>query len=265
MGVFQIFFCFILVRNFSSNALSKDFKETENTIKFNPDKFYSNADTQKNIIIKENKNLSGVYRWTNKVNGKSYIGSSTNLGKRLVNYYNYTFISNTRHNMLIYKAILKHGYSNFTLEILEYCEAKNTINREQNYFNLFNPEYNILPTAGSSLGHKHTEATLAKFRARILTAEHKAKLKKHLASITSSKEHRERSKKRILDINKLKGISVEVFDMNTKETSIYPSVRKAAEAIGCVHGTIQLADKVYREKGISRPIKKRYLIKIIKI
>jgi len=69
--------------------------------------------------------------------------------------------------MLIYKAILAHGYSNFSLEILEYCEPdKNIIlEREQYYLDLLKPEYNILSTAGSSLGHKHSKETRDKIRA----------------------------------------------------------------------------------------------------
>jgi len=237
-------------------------KEAENTMKFIPKKVYSNADTQKDSIIKENRKLSGVYRWTNKINGKSYIGSSTNIGKRLTQYYNYTYISSSRHNMLIYKAILKHGHSNFTLEIFEYCTPSEAVKREQHYLDLFKPEYNILPTAGSSLGYKHTEETLAKFRARVQTPEHKAKLKEHLASISASKEHSERSRKRMLKINELKGNPVEVFDVKTNKTSVYTSARQAAKAIGCVHSTILLADKTLREKGVNKLIKKRYLIKI---
>jgi hypothetical protein len=38
------------------------------------------------------------------------------------------------------------------------------------------PEYNILPTAGSCFGYRHTEETLAKFRARKLSDETKAKI-----------------------------------------------------------------------------------------
>jgi len=68
--------------------------------------------------------------------------------------------------MVIYKAILKYGYSNFQLEILEYCESSNVIEREQYYLDLSQPEYNVLLKAGSSLGFKHSEETLAKFRAR---------------------------------------------------------------------------------------------------
>lgn len=38
-------------------------------------------------IIKEIKGKAGIYRWVNKINGKSYVGSSTNLTSRLYKYY----------------------------------------------------------------------------------------------------------------------------------------------------------------------------------
>jgi len=77
---------------------------------------YSNADVLKKIILKENKDKSGIYRWTNLINNKSYLGRSTCLDKRFRCYFNVLFLENT--NMLIYKALLKYGYSNFKLEIL---------------------------------------------------------------------------------------------------------------------------------------------------
>jgi hypothetical protein len=53
-----------------------------------PVKFYPNAYKDKVRIITENRSKSGVYRLTNRVNGKTYIGSSKNLGKRLKFYFN---------------------------------------------------------------------------------------------------------------------------------------------------------------------------------
>ena len=59
--------------------------------------------------------------------------------------------------MIIYKALLTHGFENFTLEILEYCGPSELLKREQYYLDILNPEYNILKTAGSRLGAKHTK------------------------------------------------------------------------------------------------------------
>jgi hypothetical protein len=42
---------------------------------------------------------------------------------------------------MIYKALVKYGYSSFKLEILENCETNILIEREQYYLDLLNPEY----------------------------------------------------------------------------------------------------------------------------
>ena len=54
--------------------------------------------------------------------------------------------------MVINKALLKYGHrwENFSLTILEYCDIEAVIEREQSYFDILNPEYNVLPLAGSS-------------------------------------------------------------------------------------------------------------------
>lgn len=85
--------------------------------------------------------------------------SSVNLGNRLAQYFNYNHMTRRHRNMIIYKALLKYGYSEFILEILEYCSLEELIVKEQFYMNKFSPEFNILKVAGSSLGFKHSEAT----------------------------------------------------------------------------------------------------------
>jgi hypothetical protein len=42
---------------------------------FIPIKSYNNAETDKSLILSENNNKAGVYRWKNQINGNSYIGS----------------------------------------------------------------------------------------------------------------------------------------------------------------------------------------------
>jgi group I intron endonuclease len=59
--------------------------------------------------------------------------------------------------MVIYSALLKYGYSNFELAILEYCDSEDLIKKEQYYIDLLKPNYNLLTIAGSLLGFKHTE------------------------------------------------------------------------------------------------------------
>src|SRR5688572_20856885 len=62
----------------------------------------------------------------------------------------------------ILSAIQKYGLSSFSLEILEYCDSSDLINREQYYIDLLKPEYNILQIAGSSIGKLHRDETKIK-------------------------------------------------------------------------------------------------------
>ena len=121
---------------------------------------YSNiCKLEKEKIIRENRNKSGIYRWTNKLNGKSYVGSSINLSKRLNQYFSKKVLLNRKFVSVIHKALLKYKHESFKLEILEYCDKKDVIVREQFYLDLLKPNYNIYFKAGSPLGFKHSEKT----------------------------------------------------------------------------------------------------------
>ena len=61
-----------------------------------------------------------------------------------------------RSNSIIAQSLLKNGYSNFSLQILEYCDRSECLSREQFYLDLLQPEYNILKKAGSQLGAKRS-------------------------------------------------------------------------------------------------------------
>ncbi len=130
-----------------------------NDMKIVPKFIYPNAETYKFIIYDQNNKKSGIYRWVNLISGKSYVGSSVNLTKRLGNYYSLNYLKNSlkKNPSIIYRSLLKQGYSNFSLEILEYCEPNLLTSREQYYIDLLKPEYNILKIAGSRLGTKHTK------------------------------------------------------------------------------------------------------------
>lgn len=77
---------------------------------------------------------------------------------RFKQYFNYNHISYPKRNSRIYSALLKYGYAGFRLEILEYCHPEVLLKREQYYFDMLDPELNILKVAGSPLGYRHSEA-----------------------------------------------------------------------------------------------------------
>lgn len=104
--------------------------------------------------------------WINILKGKKYVGSSVNLRRRLLEYYNVNRLLNEK-SMPINVALLKYGYHNFSLTILEICEVGNLMSREKHYFNIYSPEYNILNRPGSlyrGSGWRHSEATVDNMR-----------------------------------------------------------------------------------------------------
>jgi len=138
---------------------------------------YSNAETDRSQILSDNKDKAGIYQWTHIESGKIYIGSAFDLSKRLKNYFNKSYLNRSK-TIYIYNAILAHGHSAFTLFILEYIDISNLskedarkliLEREQYYLDKMfltepKPEsYNLLKTAGSLLGYKHSPESLAKF------------------------------------------------------------------------------------------------------
>jgi hypothetical protein len=128
--------------NNSSNNLGKRSFSTKATQLVPPQasKVYKDADKDKLRIVSENKGKAGVYRWTNLLNGKFYIGSSVNLSKRFRDYYSIRFLEKEikKNNSIIYRSLFKHGYSSFSLEILEYCDKSEIISREQYYIDQLN-------------------------------------------------------------------------------------------------------------------------------
>lgn len=191
---------------------------------FTPVLIYSDLKSEKSSILRDNKGKSGIYMWTNQVNGKIYIGSSVDLANRLRNYFNISYLSDLKDIMIIYKALLAHGFDNFKLEILEYCNPSELIKKEQYYIDQLKPEYNILKVAGSSLGVKRSIETIAKIKAGALSRSEEAlaknrehlkilnasqKHKEHLANLNTSLEHISKTAKPVCVINKENGETIE--------------------------------------------------------
>jgi hypothetical protein len=79
-----------------------------------PQARYLNAKLNKYILYKENKNKCGVYRWTNLVNGNSYIGSSTSLYNRFRVYFSLGCLNNVRTGSNIIPKDIISSKSNFS-------------------------------------------------------------------------------------------------------------------------------------------------------
>ena len=124
---------------------------------------YIDIESKKKSILEENKARAGIYMFTNKITNEFYIGQSKNLYNRFLNYFNPAYLKRSP-NSRIGRAILKYGYSKFSLTILEYCDKSDLTAREQYYMDTLNPVYNILKIAGAySVDFSHAEDTKTHF------------------------------------------------------------------------------------------------------
>jgi len=103
----------------------------------------------------------GIYKITNKVNGKFYIGSSNNI-KRRWRHHKSNLRSGTHANIHLQNSYDKHGESQFEFVILEEVSKSKLLIREQEYldkaFGGHQDIYNISKVAGSPMaGLNHTE------------------------------------------------------------------------------------------------------------
>ena len=75
---------------------------------------------------------TGIYKLTNTLNQKVYIGQAVNLSERWKEHIKCGLGIDTPANIL-YTAMLKDGVENFTFEVLEECERTQLNNRETYY------------------------------------------------------------------------------------------------------------------------------------
>ena len=90
--------------------------------------------TFKRIEIKEEP---GIYKITNINNGKSYIGKSTNVKRRITDHYKGACGISTVSKQLVHDEMAASGLWNWTIEIITYCERDKLNELEKYYIDFF--------------------------------------------------------------------------------------------------------------------------------
>lgn len=178
--------------------------------------------------------MIGIYKITNQINNKSYIGQSIHIEQRWEEH----LYKSSQCSLLKY-ALHKYGVSNFTFEIIEECKQENLNEREQywiQYYDSFNNGYN-LTMGGDGTVKYSVEAIYEDY----LTTQSIEKTAKNIGCHVSTA-------RRIL---REYGINLHeqsdakpVEQIDTKTLQIikqYTSIQEAADEMGVEHGAIRMA------------------------
>jgi len=148
---------------------------------------------------------AGIYKLTCVHGGKIYIGKTVDLRRRLSYHKN---CGKYATNGYLQRAIIKHGWDSFTVEILEIVDNFNKLldndgllKREAYYIELFDSTneikgYNLCKSSTDRTGHKCSAETREKMRqaqlGKKLSEEHKEKMRQSRLGIPRSQEDREK-------------------------------------------------------------------------
>jgi group I intron endonuclease len=134
-------------------------------------------------IVNELENLnittqtkSGIYKIINKIDGKYYVGSSSNFKKRWKQHL-ITLRSHKHHNDFLQRSWDKYGEQNFIFEIVEYVDETKLLIVEQKYLDIAkqeqNKSYNLNWEAS---GGNISEYSRLKLKNRYFSPEHRKKI-----------------------------------------------------------------------------------------
>lgn len=183
---------------------------------------------------------SGIYAIINVINGKKYIGQSSNLEKRKAIHF-CSLDGNYHANRHLQNSYNKYGKENFEFKILEYCECKKDTltSREQFFVDLHSPDmlYNIrTECVDSNLGTHHSEKAKRKISAgnkgKLVSLETRKKISNKMSGKNShmyGKKRSEETKRKIskahtgkvLSEAQKKKISDNMPDMSGKNNPFY--------------------------------------------
>ena len=82
--------------------------------------------------------MTGIYKITNLINGKTYIGQAVDIDKRLREHINDSANPNRReYNYPLSRAYRKYGITNFQMSVLEECSREELNEKEKFYIDTY--------------------------------------------------------------------------------------------------------------------------------
>ena len=190
--------------------------------------------------------MIGVYKITNKVNGKMYIGGSTNLKLRKIDHFKPYRINRLRH-LPIYEAMLEHGRENFEFEVIERTTEEDLNTREEYYIDKYNTVedgYNVVRTALNVHDEEFSKVNADRLRERNLKNWQDPEYREH---ITNSSREYQKTVPYEKRLNAIKGLnkytdsikkSIGQYDKQGNLIATFDGMREAGRQTGIQHTSI---------------------------
>lgn len=202
--------------------------------------------------------MIGIYKITNQINGKSYIGKSVDIEDRWMRHRSRAFQKNdNQYNSYLYRAIRKYQLCNFTFEVVEECSMEELDDKEIFYIDLYDSfytknGYNMTRGGDGSLKQDYNEVcelwnagyTISDIAKQINGTRNTVK---HILKICdagySEDEARQRGKKK-------KSYTINQYDINGNFIKTWESSRQIERELHIDHSdVISCCNWVYKTAG----------------
>lgn len=168
----------------------------------------------------------GIYKIESKINGRIYIGSSSNIIRRWKLHKN-ELKRGVHHSIILQNHVNKYGIDDLIFTIVKECDDVDLIKNEQKYIDKYNPYFNVRKIADSNMGIKRSKET----KEKISLANKGKKLSKITKQKMAERMNGNKYTKGITPVNAKKVICV-----NTGK--IFNKIEDAADYVGLKRSTL---------------------------
>lgn len=192
--------------------------------------------------------MAGIYKITNQLNGKIYIGQSVRPNQRWLQHQ--SEVKMGRSNTLLYNSMRKYGIENFTFEVIEECQNEELNEREIywiSYYDSFQNGYNMTPGGSESIKINPQEIydlwdsgyTVGQIEKKLANKISGCTVKNYLHeyekwSVTESRKRSSLLTKGNNDINNV----IKQYDLFGHFIKNWRSIREASEELNIPHNSI---------------------------